>query len=91
MVGPETFQLFSRLGVKTIQTLSEMPVDILQQLVGKTELFYGKKPMGLMKLPLYPILRENPYPPKIHFHRILLMFKIFKVFCLEWWKNFAIS
>lgn len=53
MVGPETFQLFSRLGVKTIQTLSEMPVDILQQLVGKTELFYGKA-HGIDETPVIP-------------------------------------
>ena len=35
MVGNVTFQLLSRLGVRNIQTLSEMPVDVLHRLIGK--------------------------------------------------------
>lgn len=54
MVGPETFQLFSRLGVKTIQTLSEMPVDILQQLVGKNGTVLWKKAHGIDETPVVP-------------------------------------
>lgn len=54
MVGPETFQLFSRLGVKTIQTLSEMPVDILQQLVGKNGIVLWKKAHGIDETPVVP-------------------------------------
>ncbi|UTG62136.1 DNA polymerase IV [Elizabethkingia anophelis] len=54
MVGPETFQLFSRLGVKTIQTLSEMPVDILQQLVGKNGTVLWKKAHGIDETPVIP-------------------------------------
>lgn len=54
MVGPETFQLFSRLGVKTIQTLSEMPVDILQQLVGKNGTILWKKAHGIDETPVIP-------------------------------------
>nr|WP_314492072.1 DNA polymerase IV [uncultured Chryseobacterium sp.] len=47
MVGPETYQLFSRLGVKTIKTLSEMPIDVLQQLVGKNGQTLWKKAHGI--------------------------------------------
>lgn len=54
MVGPETFQLFSRLGIKTIQTLSEMPVDILQQLVGKNGTILWKKAHGIDETPVVP-------------------------------------
>lgn len=47
MVGPETFNFFSRLGAKTIKTLSEMPVDVLQQLIGKNgSVYFGRKPMA---------------------------------------------
>jgi DNA polymerase-4 len=35
MLGDVTFQLLSRIGIRTIQTLSEMPADLLQQLLGK--------------------------------------------------------
>lgn len=54
MVGPETFQLFSRLGVKTIKTLSEMPVDVLQELVGKNGTTLWKKAHGIDETPVVP-------------------------------------
>jgi DNA polymerase-4 len=42
MVGDVTFQLLSRIGIRTIQTLSEMPAEVLQQMIGKTVLISGK-------------------------------------------------
>lgn len=54
MVGPETFSLFSRLGVKTIKTLSEMPVDVLQELVGKHGTTLWKKAHGIDETPVIP-------------------------------------
>ncbi|AZA53760.1 DNA polymerase IV [Chryseobacterium sp. G0201] len=54
MIGPETFQLFSRLGVKTIKTLSEMPVDVLQELVGKNGTVLWKKAHGIDETPVVP-------------------------------------
>lgn len=54
MIGPETFQLFSRLGVKTIKTLSEMPVDVLQELVGKNGTTLWKKAHGIDETPVVP-------------------------------------
>lgn len=54
MVGPETFQLFSRLGIKTIQTLSEMPVDVLNQLIGKNGTVLWKKSHGIDETPVVP-------------------------------------
>ena len=54
MVGPETFNLFSRLGVKTIKTLSEMPVDVLQELVGKNGTILWKKAHGIDETPVVP-------------------------------------
>ena len=54
MVGPETFNLFSRLGVKTIQTLSEMPIDVLNQLVGKNGSILWKKAHGIDETPVIP-------------------------------------
>jgi DNA polymerase-4 len=46
MVGDVTFQLL-RIGIRTIQTLSEMPAEVLQQMIGKTVLISGKKQMVL--------------------------------------------
>lgn len=54
MVGNVTFQLLSRIGVRTIQTLSEMPVDVLQQLIGKNGNELWKKANGIDESPVIP-------------------------------------
>ncbi|KFF01375.1 DNA polymerase IV [Chryseobacterium formosense] len=54
MVGTETFNLFSRLGVKTIQTLSEMPVEVLHQLIGKNGTVLWRKAHGIDDTPVVP-------------------------------------
>lgn len=67
MVGPETSQLFYRLGVKTIKTLSEMPVEVLQQMIGKNGSVLWKKAHGIDETPVIPyserksISKENTF------------------------------
>lgn len=52
MVGNVTFQLLSRLGIRTIQTLSEMPIEVLQQLIGKNGQELWKKANGIDESPV---------------------------------------
>lgn len=47
MVGDATFQLLSRIGVRNIQTLSEMPAEVLQQMIGKNGIELWKKANGI--------------------------------------------
>ena len=47
MVGDKTFQLLSRIGVRTIHTLSEMPVLVLQQIIGANGKELWKKANGI--------------------------------------------
>ncbi|ANF51192.1 DNA polymerase IV [Chryseobacterium glaciei] len=54
MVGNQTFQLLSRIGVRTIQTLSEMPVEVLHQLIGKNGIELSKKANGIDETPVVP-------------------------------------
>lgn len=54
MVGNQTFQLLSRIGVRTIQTLSEMPVEVLNQLIGKNGIELSKKANGIDETPVIP-------------------------------------
>lgn len=67
MVGAKTFELFSRLGIKTIQTLSEMPVEVLQQLIGKNGSVLWEKAHGIDDSPVLPyserksISKENTF------------------------------
>lgn len=46
MVGDATFQLLSRVGIRKIQTLSEMPVAVLEKLLGKNGKELWKKANG---------------------------------------------
>jgi DNA polymerase-4 len=54
MVGETTFQLLSRIGIRTIKTLSEMPVLTLQQMIGKNGTELWKKANGIDETPVIP-------------------------------------
>ena len=54
MVGDVTFQLLSRVGIRTIQTLADMPVLVLQQMIGKNGGELWKKANGIDLTPVVP-------------------------------------
>jgi DNA polymerase-4 len=54
MLGDVTFRLLSRIGIRTIYTLSEMPVDVLQQMIGKNGIELWKKANGIDTTPVEP-------------------------------------
>lgn len=54
MVGAVTFQLLSRIGLRTIKNLSETPVEVLRELVGKNGTDLWKKANGIDETPVIP-------------------------------------
>lgn len=54
MVGEKTFQMLSRIGIRTIRTLSEMPVLVLQQMIGNNGKELWKKANGIDENPVVP-------------------------------------
>lgn len=54
MLGDVTFSLLSRIGIRSIQTLSEMPAEVLQQMIGKNGLEIWKKANGIDNTPVEP-------------------------------------
>jgi DNA polymerase-4 len=54
MLGDVTFQLLSRIGIRNIQTLSEMPVEVLKQMIGKNGIEIWKKANGIDNNPVEP-------------------------------------
>lgn len=54
MVGNVTFQLLSRIGIRKIETLAEMPVHVLQQMIGKNGIELWKKANGIDDNPVIP-------------------------------------
>nr|WP_294935519.1 DNA polymerase IV [uncultured Flavobacterium sp.] len=59
MVGEVTFQLLSRIGIRTIQTLSEMPAEVLQQMIGKNGIELWKKANGIDNHPVEPYTQRK--------------------------------
>lgn len=54
MVGEATFQLLSRIGIRQIHTLAQMPVEVLQQMIGKNGTELWKKANGIDTTPVKP-------------------------------------
>lgn len=54
MVGEVTFNLLSRLGIRTIEKLSETPAEVLQSMIGKNGLELWKKANGIDHNPVEP-------------------------------------
>lgn len=54
MVGDATFRLLSRVGIRTIGTLSEMPIEVLQQMIGKNGTDLWRKSNGIDESPVVP-------------------------------------
>lgn len=54
MLGEVTFQLLSRIGIRNIQTLAQMPVEVLQQMIGKNGVEIWKKANGIDNNPVEP-------------------------------------
>ena len=54
MVGEATFRLLSRIGIRTIKTLSEMPILALQQMIGKNGTELWRKANGIDETPVIP-------------------------------------
>lgn len=54
MLGDVTFRLLSRIGIRTIHTLSEMPVEVLNQMIGKNGTELWKKANGIDNSPVEP-------------------------------------
>lgn len=54
MLGEVTFSLLSRIGIRNIKTLAEMPQEVLQQMIGKNGLDLWKKANGIDNAAVQP-------------------------------------
>jgi len=69
MVGEATFTLLSRIGIRNIQTLSEMPADVLRQMIGKNGLELWKKANGIDNTPVEPHRERKSLSTEDTFHQ----------------------
>ena len=54
MVGAKTSQLFRQMGVRTIRTLSEIPVEMMENLMGKSGVEIWRRANGIDESPVVP-------------------------------------
>ena len=58
-VGNSTFQVLSRIGIRTIGTLAEIPTDIMGKLLGKNGLSISQKSKGIDLTPVKPYSKRK--------------------------------
>jgi DNA polymerase-4 len=54
MIGEKTYRLLRSMGVVTIDTLSHIPVDMMEQVMGKNGIVIWEKANGIDRTPVYP-------------------------------------
>ncbi|MFH1000255.1 MAG: DNA polymerase IV [Bacteroidota bacterium] len=59
MLGPKTYQLLRSMGICTIQTLSMMPVEMVEQVLGKNGIEIWKKANGIDASPVKPYSEQK--------------------------------
>jgi DNA polymerase-4 len=59
MVGKQTGELLRRMGVDTIKVLSEIPVELLQNLLGKNGIDLWRKANGIDEAPVVPYSEQK--------------------------------
>ena len=69
MVGDATFSLLSRIGIRNIQTLAEMPAKVLQEMIGQNGLELWKKANGIDNNPVQPYRERKSLSTEDTFHQ----------------------
>ena len=69
MVGESTYKLLSRIGVRQIRTLSEMPMEVLMNLLGKNGADLWKKANGIDNTPVLPYHERKSISTEQTFHQ----------------------
>ena len=54
MIGEKTYRLLRSMGVVTIDTLSHVPVDMMERVMGKNGIVIWEKANGIDRTPVYP-------------------------------------
>jgi DNA polymerase-4 len=69
MVGDATFKLLSPIAIRNIQTLAEMPVNVLQEMIGKNGRELWKKANGIDNNPVEPYRERKSLSTEDTFHQ----------------------
>ena len=59
MVGDKTYQTLRNLGLRQIQTIQEMPIDVMQRVLGKNGRIIWKRANGIDHTPVIPFCERK--------------------------------
>ena len=59
MVGPKTYQLLRSMGISTIESLSSIPVEMMESVLGKSGIDIWRKSHGIDFTPVVPYSEEK--------------------------------
>lgn len=68
MVGQKTAELLRQMGVQTIRTLSEIPVEMLHNLLGKSGIELWRRANGIDETPIHPYHEQKSISTENTFH-----------------------
>jgi DNA polymerase IV len=69
MVGKQTTELLRQMGVRTVRTLSEIPIPYLQNLLGKNGIELWRRANGIDDTPVIPYHEQKSISTENTFHK----------------------
>ena len=69
MVGKQTTELLRQMGVRTVRTLSEIPIPYLQNLLGKNGVELWRRANGIDETPVIPYHEQKSISTENTFHK----------------------
>jgi len=69
MVGKQTTELLRQMGVRTVRTLSEIPIPYLQNLLGKNGIELWRRANGIDETPVIPYHEQKSISTENTFHK----------------------
>lgn len=68
-VGDQTYKLLRNMGIEYIKTIQEMPVELLEKVLGKNGMSLWKKANGLDRTPIIPFHEKKSISSSLTFER----------------------
>lgn len=59
MIGPKTYYLLRSMGIETIHTLAEIPIEMMQQVLGENGIIIWKRAHGIDNTPVKPYSEQK--------------------------------
>jgi len=69
MVGDKTYQLLRSMGIEKIETIQQMPIELMEKLLGKNGIVIWKKANGIDNTPVIPFHERKSISSSLTFEK----------------------